>query len=266
MNKAVIEFTRSRVFRKTLRGLRLHRVSNWWLEHFPRKRVLPGSGVVYRARRTEGVSLAFEILEGGNDYDPSVLPAGYTTFADLGCNVGFFSCWLAHNAAGRKLKGIMIDANPGVVAESRWHAEANQWRDVHVLHGLVGIPDKNGSAAFYVHEANTLSTAHTSELDFHKIGKHETIQVPVINVGEEWRRRMNNSRCNVLKLDIEGCELDFLKAETEFMKLVDALYIEWHKNSVTFDDVNAVLISQGFKLGKIISEIGLNGMAFYTRN
>src|SRR6185369_1069180 len=92
MNKAVIEFTRSRVFRKALRGLRLHRVSNWWLEHFPRKRVLPGSGVVYRARRTEGVSLAFEILEGGNDYDPSVLPAGYTTFADLGCNVGFFSC------------------------------------------------------------------------------------------------------------------------------------------------------------------------------
>ena len=53
-------------------------------------------------------------------YDPALLPKDFTTFADLGCNVGYFTCWLVQLAQGRKIKGLMLDANPEAVKEAQW--------------------------------------------------------------------------------------------------------------------------------------------------
>ena len=78
---------------------------------------LPGSGIVYRTSRLESIPLAVDMLEKGSLYPPDLLPSPLTSFADLGCNVGYFTCWLAHER-GRALKGIMVDANPEVVKET----------------------------------------------------------------------------------------------------------------------------------------------------
>src|ERR1043165_1335568 len=101
MNKCIINLSRSSALRKTFRGLRLHRIYNAWLERFPRVRKI--GNVIYRAKRTESVSLALEMLEGGKCYDESFLPKNITTFADLGCNVGYFACWLHYHGRGDRL-------------------------------------------------------------------------------------------------------------------------------------------------------------------
>jgi FkbM family methyltransferase len=265
MNKAVVALSRTDVLRKAFRGLKLHRLYNAWLDRFPRTKRMPESGVVYRARRTESVSLALEILEGGNDYDATLFPRNFTTFADIGCNVGYFPVLLAHHAEGRKLKGLMVDANPAVVAESRWHVQANGWKDVHVLEGLVGLESDSGTRDFYVHEANTCSNAELGEAQLADKDKFEKITVPVIKFGQEWQRRFGDTRCNILKIDIEGCELLFLRAEPKFLQIVDVIYVEWHKYRVSLDELKSYLEQQGFRLGKILQDEGLNGLAYFSR-
>jgi len=99
MRKLISWLSRSAWLRRAVQRLRLHDLGNAWLRRFPLTKRLPGSGVIYRATRLESIPLAVEMFEKGKLYDAALLPAGFTTFADLGCNVGYFTCWLAHLAA-----------------------------------------------------------------------------------------------------------------------------------------------------------------------
>src|SRR5258708_30989036 len=157
----------------------------------------------------------------------------------------------------------MVDVNPDVVAEARWHVEANQWEGVHVLQGVVGV--KGQTADFFVYEDDTCSTAELGEAQMKDKDGFKEITVPVLAVGEEWRKRMGESRCNVLKIDIEGSELAFLQAETAFLGLVDVMFVEWHKYRVSFEELEKFLSAQGFALEKIIEDSGLNGTALFKR-
>jgi FkbM family methyltransferase len=265
MNKSVVKISRFGPLRKTFRVLRFHRLYNRWLEHFPRTKVLDGGSVVYRCRRTESVSLALEMLEGGNSYDVTLLPDNYSTFADLGCNVGYFACLLAHHAKGRSISGIMVDANPAVISEARWHIQKNHWSNVFVMEGLIGNVNHTGDADFYVNEADTCSMAQLGDAQAKDIKGFKKITVPVLSFGREWSLKMNNQRCHVLKIDIEGSELEFFQAEVEFLKLVDSIFVEWHTHRVSFKEMDLFLKSQGFCLVKIIEDLGTLGTAFYRR-
>ncbi len=264
MNKTIVAISRSNQIRGAFRALHLHRIYNKWLETFPRTRVMPGSGVTYRARRTESVSLALEILEGGDCYDTSLLPEDCTTFADLGCNIGYFACLLAHHTK-KPIRGIMVDANPEVLVEARWHAQANIWKDVHVLQGVAGIEGSPETTEFLVHEANTVSTAQLTGDQLQHKSQFKTISTPVIHLGREWAQRMGNVRCKLLKLDIEGCELVFLQEEAKFVELVDAIFVECHEYRVPFEELKSYLISKGFEFVKIVEVAGLNVTAFFKR-
>src|SRR5436190_21703167 len=158
MRTLLFRLSRSAFARNTARSLRLTKVGNAWLRRFPVVRRLPDSGVSYRASRLESIPLAVEMFER-NLYDASLLPGNFSTFADLGCNVGYFTCWLAHLANGRPIKGLMIDANPDAVREGEWHARANNWGNVYALNGIVGEQSSTGSVGFYLYESNICSTS-----------------------------------------------------------------------------------------------------------
>jgi FkbM family methyltransferase len=265
MNKRIVNISRSGLLRKTFRTLRFHKLYNYWLEHFPRTKVLGHGNVIYRCRRTESVSLALEMLEGGDSYDVNLLPDNYSTFADLGCNVGFFACLLAFHAKGRRIRGIMVDANPAVLSEARWHVQKNNWLDVFVMEGLIGDANQTGKADFFVNEADTCSMAQLGEAQAKDIKGFKRITTPVLSFGREWARKMGDQRCHVLKIDIEGSELEFFQSEVQFLKLVDSIFVEWHTHRVSFKELDSFLTSQGFCLVKIIEDLGTLGTAFYNR-
>ena len=154
MRHLISNLSRSAFLRRCVQVLRLHKLGNGWLSVFPLVKRLPGSGVKYRASRLESIPLAVEMFEKGKLYDSALLPKDFTTFADLGCNVGYFTCWLAHLAAGRTLRGLMLDANPDAVKEAQWHAQANAMPEVFGLHGIVGEGCPGDFAEFYLYESN----------------------------------------------------------------------------------------------------------------
>ncbi|HYV30474.1 MAG TPA: FkbM family methyltransferase [Candidatus Binatia bacterium] len=252
--------------RRLVRGLGLHTLGNWWLRRFPLVKRLPGSGVIYRATRLESIPLAVEMFDKGNLYDAALLPANFTSFADLGCNVGYFTCWLAHLARGRTLRGLMLDANPQAVEEASWHARANAMPEVYGIHGIAGEGKRGDFAEFYLYESNICSTSHLPDLQRLALpGRWERILVPCVSLEEHWRRRFGEARCHLLKIDIEGSEMNFLKAEQSFLTLCDSVLVEWHKWTVTLGELRQFLVAQGFAHVKTVEENDQMGTAFFKR-
>lgn len=265
MRKFISWLSRSATARRFVQVLRLHRVANAWLRRFPLVKRLPGSAVIYRATRLESIPLAQEMFDKGVLYDAALLPPNFTTFADLGCNVGYFTCWLAHLAQGRKLKGLMLDANPNAVSDAQWHAQANGMNEVFAIHGIVG-EGSGGSANFYLYESNICSTSELPDVEKMGLkGKWEKISVPHVSVEEHWRKHFNGTRCHVLKIDVEGSEMNFLRAEESFLDLVDSIIIEWHNWRVTLADVRAFLEPRGFRYLKTVEENEQMGTAVFAR-
>lgn len=251
--------------RDAVRTLRLHQLGNWWLRRFPVVKRLPGSRIAYRATRLESIPLADEMFEKGKLYDPSLLPKQFTTFIDLGCNVGYFTCWLAHLAHGRRLRGLMLDANPSAVQEARWHAATNAMPDVHAIHGIVGEGTPGTSARFYLYESNICSTSHLPDLEKMQLkGRWQEIEVPCVSIAAEWRRLFGETRCHVLKVDVEGSEMNLLRAEAGFLRQVDSIIVEWHKWKVSFDELKAFLDTQGFRFLKTVEENDQMGTAVFA--
>lgn len=266
MRKLLFRLSRWAFARNAARFLRLTRIGNAWLRRFPLVRRLPGSGVTYRASRLESIPLAVEMFER-NLYDASLLPPNFSTFADLGCNVGYFTCWLGHLAKGRPIKGLMIDANPDAVKEAEWHTRANSWKDVYALNGIVGENSPTGSVDFYLYESNICSTSSVEQMQQLGLkGQWTKIQVPCLKLAAEWRNRFGNERCNLLKIDIEGSEVNFLRDEAAFLGQVDTVLIEWHAWRVALKEVQSLLQSCGFRLVKVLDEGPDMGTAFFTRS
>jgi FkbM family methyltransferase len=266
MRKLITSLSRSALLRRVVRGLRLHKLGNAWLRRFPSVRRLPESGVVYRARRLESIPLAHEMFERGSLYHADLLPAGLTTFADLGCNVGYFTCWLAHLSRGRGLRGLMFDANPEAVEEARWHAQANGLTEVFGLQGILGETSPTGAVDFYLYESNICSTNQLPDLEKMGLqGQWTKISVPCVSLGTEWSTRFGEARCHLLKVDIEGSEMRFLTAEQGFLARVDSILLEWHKWRVNLPEVEAFLAAHGFALVRVLEETDDMGTAFFGR-
>lgn len=138
MRKLILRLAGFPVLRKIVKSLKLHLLANWWLRYFPVVKVLPKTGICYRARKLESLGLSVEMFDRDELYSLADLPLDIRSFVDLGCNVGYFTCWLADRLNNRQLKGLMLDANAEAVHEAQWHINANHFSNVYVLHGLAG--------------------------------------------------------------------------------------------------------------------------------
>ena len=265
MRKLFINLIGRKKVRTAIKVLHLHTLGNWWLRCFPVTKTLPGSGVRYRACRADSVALAMEIFEAGTVYSAATLPPAIRTFADLGCNVGFFTCWLRHQTKNPDLKGLMVDGNAAAVEDARWQVTANNLRDVHVLHGLAGTRTESGSAEFFLHAANVNSTAEPPAATLNEAFTWKKVSVPCLAIGEQWQKFFGDEPCDLLKVDIEGSELDFFANEKEFLQRVGTLIVEWHKWKVTFAEVQSAMTAQGFALKVVQGEDDRCGTAIFFR-
>lgn len=266
MRKFILWLSSFGVLRKLVKQLRLLSLANWWLHISPATKILPATGIKYRARRVESLALSAEMFEKGYLYSSAELPSDIRTFADLGCNVGYFTCWLCEQLQNRKISGLLVDANAEAVEDATWHIKANQLSGIQALHGLVGTGNKSGMAEFFLHNtSNVCSTTTLSEQELKESGVWTRMQIPCINLEEKWQSLFGNTPCDLLKIDIEGSEMDFFRNEPQFLDRTKAILIEWHKNRVAYPDLNALLTSRGFVLKKIFSECPQAGTALFLR-
>ena len=266
MRHLILQLTGSPLIRRIVKFLRLHRLANQWLHWFPVVKTLPDSGVRYRARRVESLGLSAEMFDRELLYTAQSLPARLRTFADLGCNAGYFTCWLCDRMKNPGLKGLMIDANTAAVADARWHVQANHWPHIIVLEGIVGQETSVKTAGFYVHISNVCSTTVPPETVTRNDDTWTRIQAPCINVEENWVRLLGpDEPCDLLKIDVEGAELDFFRRETIFLKRVSTILVEWHKYRVSRAELEACLTGQGFTLKSVLHEHEGLGTAVFQR-
>jgi FkbM family methyltransferase len=255
------------MLRKAVKALGILRLTNFFLHCFPAVKRLPGTGIRYRARRVESLSLSVEMFERDTLYKISSLPADIRSFVDLGCNVGYFTCWLADRLKNRQLNGLLIDANTEAVEDARWHAKENGFQNIHVFHGLAGVKgNASGQADFYLHTCNVCSSA-TPPAD--ERAQHpeawKKISMPCINVEQEWNRSFGDLPCDLLKVDIEGAELDFFNHEIPFLARVRCILVEWHKWKVSLPEIETFLAQHGFQLSSVLADESTAGTAIFSR-
>ena len=72
-------------------------------------------------------------------------------------------------------------------------------------------------------------------------------------------------RIDLLKVDVEGFELELIRNSTELLALTDRLVLEWHKWVTTLDEVDGLLAARGLVRSSIITEDEHAGVAVYDR-
>jgi FkbM family methyltransferase len=225
------------------------------------------SGVVYRSARVESIPLAVEMFEKGLTYDREYLRRDITNFIDLGCNVGYFTILLADMAKGKKLKGLMVDANPDVIEEAQWHVMANpQLHDVYPVLGLVGSEPAEAKGDFFVYASNICSSREPVAGPGQNLtGEWKRVTVPCVTIQKLWDDRFAKERCHLLKVDIEGAEFDFFRHEKAFLDRVDSILLEWHKWSSQLEPIKEFLAPLGFQLVKVFEEDANLGTCLFER-
>jgi hypothetical protein len=79
-----------------------------------------------------------------------------------------------------------------------------------------------------------------------------------------WHERFGDSPVDLLKIDIEGNELDLVVYESTFLRQrVRRIAVEWHKWCVSLEQLDAHLTSIGFEQCGIYDETDLVGLAVY---
>jgi FkbM family methyltransferase len=265
MRNVILKLTGSTLIRKTVKALRLHRLANQWLRWVPVENTLPESGIRYRARRVESLALSAEMFDQGLLYTSSCLPESVSSFADLGCNVGYFTCWLCDRMKSTELKGLMVDANGEAVDDARWHVQVNRLNNVRVLEGIVGADQNSEHASFFIHVSNVCSTTLPPDGSSRDSSTWTKIQAPCVRVEEAWLQSFGDTTCDLLKIDVEGSEMDFFRNEGVFLNRVQTILVEWHKWRVSRNELEAQLSGNGFCLESILHEDAELGTAVFCR-
>jgi FkbM family methyltransferase len=253
------------VVHKAIKAFRIQQVAARVLGIVPVRRTLRRSGLKYRIRFLESFLIADEIFQRGI-YREAFEDRQIRTFMDLGSNVGYFPLFAVEETGRRDLVGLAVDGNEPMANESRWHIEHNNLEKITVRHGVVGYPPGVDTATFYVNPSNVASSAQAIlNPEVPAKGASREVTVPAVDVLAEWKKIAGDARIDLMKVDIEGFECNFIKNTRAALALTDRVVIEWHKWVNGRDVVDKLLAAQGFSLRKVISEDPHCGVAIYDR-
>jgi len=243
-------------------------LANRILKKWPVHKQLPRSGVHIRIGSIAGFALLEEMFKG-RGYQEAVKGSTVRTFADLGCNVGWFPCFLRELNPHVRPVGLLIDADADMVKEAGWHLERNGLAQSSALLGAVGCDPAQKEVVFHINPANTQSSTKPFEKNhpFPVKGSIREVRVPAVSLSDEWTSRFGGKVIDLLKIDIEGAELDFLRKEISFIQAaVRSIVCEWHAWHVSLAEIEEFLKRHQFTLVTIAEQDEKGGVAIFENN
>jgi FkbM family methyltransferase len=205
-----------------------------------------------------------EIFQEGI-YDGVFDLANIRTFADLGCNRGFFGVWLSAKTRS-DLKGILVEANPFLIPEIQALLKMNHFSKMQVLQGAAGGGMGGGEVEILIPPTDVGAGLKATTEKSLAGDKCEVARVPALRVGEVWRQRFpNGERCGILKIDIEGAEKRFFEDEGDFLSLVDRVVVEVHESMVSIQEIRELISKNGFVIKKENTEDSETALVFAER-
>jgi FkbM family methyltransferase len=152
--------------------------------------------------------------QGGEDerFITKLLPRALRdgdVFFDIGANVGFYSCF-AGPLCGKAGAIHAFEANPYLIPHLRRSAELNaQSSNIVVNDVAVG---KEGNQTLQLFDPEWIGSSSLFKQAW--LNTSSSVSVPVTTI-DDYRRSKNINRLDVVKLDIEGGELDALRGMEE---------------------------------------------------
>jgi FkbM family methyltransferase len=267
MTSLIVRLGRHQWTHRLVATLRIYPLAEIVLGRFPLKRRLPRTGKVYRVTSLDQLSIELELFTQ-DSYARLLGSRPVETFIDLGCNAGWFALWLSTQESNDRLRGLLIDAHPRMVAEATWHVTRNGLVNCTVIHGAVGLPPGQSTTIFHLHPSSSASSVLPFEPSKQLPAKGEItdVTVPAVSAALEWRALFGDAEVDLLKIDIEGKELDLITNESAFLReRVRRIVLEWHKWIVSLAELDTQLALINFERCGIHNEGPLSGLAVYAR-
>jgi FkbM family methyltransferase len=253
-------------FHAVVRGLRLRALVARWLKFRPVVRSY-SSGTRVEVADLESFYLSDEIFRR-ETYGPALAHAGdVRTVLDLGCNVGFFCCYLRHHFGRADFAGVGIDANPAVLARARRNLDLNGLTNIRLHHGLVGGDAANATQGFHLYPSH-LGSSQFLETEKGRVAKGEwtRIDVPVLQASAIWRAEQGDTPIDLLKIDIEGSEGKLLRADPALFELARNIVLEWHRWLVPEEEIFPRLRALGFSRSEKLDAGENTELWFFSRS
>jgi len=171
---------------------------------------------------------------------------------DLGCHYGYFSLYLAWLHAGanpnsRPYRAFLIDADSRVGRGISDLIKLNNLdANISYMHGA--ISEGSGSVSF---KENLVMSSSLSVLDESSEGV--LIKVPIADQTSIMRQLA--PPYDLVKIDVEGAEYDFLLSYQDILSSTSALIIEWHswhRGGGSQLQIQGMVESYGFRLQKVL--------------
>ncbi len=256
---------RNRLINSFVKWFRINRLCDGYLSRFPVIRKT-STGLIYKVESVPSLIVANEIF-GTGAYAKAIEAVAPSTFVDLGANVGYFPVAVASLTRSRGIRGLCVEPNPALRDSVMFHIEANKLENVHFRQGAVGPRGAEcRSVDFFInpsHIASSLSGRFNPLVPVG--GKSQRIRVPLLDLPEEWNLIFPGDRVDLLKIDIEGAEMDFLQSHASFLERVDAIVMEWHNWTTSFSEVRALLERSGILLQELYKDDQHAGAGLFRR-
>jgi len=249
-------------FHRLINRLQLVEIATKLLGVRPIRRTLPG-GVRYRVRYGESLLMADEIFKR-KVYQAPFAERAVRSFVDLGSNVGYFTCF-AMDRCKADVVGLAVDANPKMAAETAYHIEQNQRPRVKGVWGVVGYPTDVEQGKFFVNPSNVSGSATVLNPNIPPKGAQEEIVVPTVDANKAWQAHAGDMPVDVLKVDVEGFELEVLRTVPGLLARTNHVMLEWHKWITPRAPIDELLAKAGLELAAVINEDPHCGVAHYRR-
>ena len=124
--------------------------------------------------------------------------------------------------------------------------KANNLEDIISLHEFA-VADRNCQSTFYENRSPISASLSKEKVSRRSVRK----QYPVEIISLNWFIEEFSVPCpDILKIDVEGSELDVLKGSTDFLNEISILFIEVHPPICTAHQVDDFLQSFSFKRTK----------------
>lgn len=138
------------------------------------------------------------------------------TIVDAGANVGAATVYFAHRAPGARVHSI----EPG--AEARSYLERNVAHLPNVTVHPIALAGEDGTATLHVDRDVDLGQASIRHR--HDGGHAEEVTVRAAGA---WAAEQGITAIDVLKVDVEGCELEVLESLGRLTATAKVLYVEY---------------------------------------
>jgi len=229
-----------------VRALRLRILVSRLLQWRPIVRTY-GRGTRVEIADLESFYLSDEIFRRETYRRALVLAGDVRTVLDLGCNVGFFCCYLRHHYGRTDFRGCGIDANPAILQRTARNLDLNGLAEIRLKHGLVGSTPGIQAQDFFLY-ASHLGSSQFLEPEAGRTPKGEwtKIEVPVLCASEIWRTELGGEPIDLLKIDIEGSERRLLRVDPRLFQQARCVVLEWHKWLVPEAELFPELQALGF--------------------